>query len=75
MTNASALPAFPTAAQPPAAGGIGGAFQFYGLTKREYAAVEILKGLAASTPWGHLPSTADAVRLADNLFTKLGDTD
>lgn len=42
-----------------------------GLSKREYAAIEILKGLCAATPTGLLPSVRDAITLADNLFKNL----
>jgi len=44
---------------------------FHGMSKREYAAVLILAGLAQATPEGLLPSVEDAVRLTDRLFKKL----
>jgi hypothetical protein len=43
----------------------------YGLTKREFAALEILKSLTIITTKGFLPSVSDAVLLADTLFNKL----
>jgi hypothetical protein len=46
----------------------------YGLTKREFTALEILKSLTRTTPNGFLPSVDDAVRLADRLFDKLEET-
>ena len=42
-----------------------------GLTKREYMALRILVGLAAATTDGMLPSTRDAVNLADRLIMDL----
>lgn len=75
MSNQSAaLPAFPVVIQP-AGGGISGGFHFSGLSKREYAAIEIMKALAQGTPRGFLPSVEDAVRLADNLFNTLAATE
>jgi hypothetical protein len=53
-------PAFPVADSP-----------WQGMTKREYAAIEILQGLAASTKPGHNPSVVDAVYLATRLFEEL----
>ena len=43
----------------------------YGLTKVEFAAIEILKGLCAVTAPGRNPSITDAVYLATRLFEEL----
>lgn len=46
-----------------------------GLSKREYAAILILQGLASlGTSNGQLPSVVDAVNLADRLFKQLDNT-
>lgn len=45
-----------------------------GLSKREYAAILILQGLASNTPNGMIPSVSDAVGLADRLFKQLDNT-
>jgi hypothetical protein len=57
-------PAFPVADSPHS-----------GLTKREHAAIEILKGLAMSAAPGRLPSVIDAVNLADRLLAELESRD
>lgn len=53
----------------------GGVYNSNGMTKREYAAVQILAAMAQSTAPGLLPSVADAVNLADRLFAQLKSTE
>lgn len=68
--NESLTPAFPMLSQTDSQITLAG-----GLSKREYAAIELLQGLLSGGVYTHLEAIERAVNLADQLFMQLEKKD